>query len=74
MSKKDHPDPDAGALSDPTPGGESAERASTGSMKQIPEDRPDIRAARAETRIRRWALALLVLVPVIWFVVQHLAG
>ena len=33
--------------------------------------RPDIRAARAETRLRRWALLLLVLVPVVYFLYQH---
>ena len=33
--------------------------------------RPDIRAARTETRLRRWALLLLVLVPVVYFLYQH---
>ncbi|OIJ33922.1 hypothetical protein BK826_10330 [Rothia kristinae] len=61
-----------GELSDPTPGGESAARASTGAHQRVPEDRPDIRAAKLETRVRRWALALLIAVPAVWFLVQKL--
>ena len=41
---------------------------------EIREDRPDIRAAKAETKIRRWALALLVLIPAVYFVVQKLTS
>lgn len=63
-----------GELSDPTPGGETAARATQAGHHAVPEDRPDIRAARTETRLRRWALALLVLVPAVWFVVQKIVG
>lgn len=38
------------------------------------EPRPDIRAAKTETRLRRWALLLLVLVPAIYFVIQKLVS
>ncbi|WP_129660336.1 hypothetical protein [Rothia uropygialis] len=58
----------------------AAEDQATGSSAERPEsrptqpreDRPDIRAAKTETRVRRWALLLLVLVPVVYFVVQKL--
>lgn len=35
-------------------------------------ERKDIRAAKLETRLRRWALAGFVLVPAVYFVVQRL--
>lgn len=45
----------------PTPSGEPED----------PRSRPDIRAARTETRLRRWALLLLVLIPVGYFLYQY---
>ncbi|WP_129358386.1 MULTISPECIES: hypothetical protein [Micrococcaceae] len=64
-----HPDSEA-AAEDQTMG-PSAERSEARPTRPR-EDRPDIRAAKTETRVRRWALLLLVLVPVVYFVVQKL--
>lgn len=52
--------------------GDSADRPAT--PPEPHEDRPDIRAAKTETRIRRWALGLMILIPVVYFVVQKLTA
>lgn len=62
-------------------GGEAVEEATDGrraSEENRPaphhtrEDRPDIRAAKTETAVRRWALLLLVLIPAAYFMIQKL--
>ena len=56
----------------PRPGGRDETGGAGARRRRTPEDRPDIRAAKLETRLRRWALALLIAVPAVWFLVQQL--
>lgn len=37
------------------------------------DQRQDIKAAKVETKLRRWALAGFVVAPIIYIVVQHFA-
>ena len=37
------------------------------------DQRQDIKAAKVETKLRRWALAGFVAAPIVYFVVQHFA-
>jgi hypothetical protein len=61
-----------GERHDPAEGAGAGEPREQGrSAEEDRRSRPDIRAARTETRLRRWALLLLVLVPVVYFLYQH---
>lgn len=66
----------AGELSNPTVGGEQAERSERnepvpGNVSGPRDDRPDIRAAKAETSLRRWVLVLLIAAPAVYFIIQR---
>ena len=38
------------------------------------DQRQDIKAAKIETRLRRWALVGFIAAPIIYFMVQHFAS
>lgn len=58
------------AEGNPAAGGSPAAGEHRSTPGERRESRPDIRAAKTETTVRRWALLLLVLIPAAYFVIQ----